>query len=54
MYVTYRKIDEKHAQLYLNEYTFRSNTRNYSNQERFDLVLLSSVGKRLTYQQLIS
>lgn len=54
MYVTYRKIGENHAQRYLNEYTFRSNTRNYSNQERFDLVLLSSVGKRLTYQQLIS
>jgi hypothetical protein len=51
---TYRHISRKHAQRYVNEFTFRYNTRKYNDRERFDLILSLSVGKRLTYQQLIS
>jgi len=54
IYGTYHWISKKHSQKYLDEYTLRNNTRQYSDKERFDLVLLSSVGKRLTYQQLIN
>ena len=51
---TYHQISRKHSQKYIDEFALRYNTRKYSEQERFDLVLLSSVGKRLTYQELIS
>jgi len=51
---TYRHISRKHAQRYINEFTFRYNTRKYSDKDRFDLMLLSTVGKGLTYRELIS
>lgn len=51
---TYHWISKKHTQKYADEFTFRFNTRKYSNQERFDLVLASVVGKRLTYGELIN
>jgi len=51
---TYHWISKKHLQDYVNEFAFRYNTRKYSEQERFNAILLSSIGKRLTYQQLIS
>ena len=51
---TYHQISRKHSQKYIDEFALRYNTRKYSEKERFDLVLLSSVGKRLTYQELIS
>lgn len=54
IYGTYHHASEKHLQRYLNEFTLRNNTRKHNEQERFDLVLLSSAGKRLTYQQLIN
>ena len=50
----YQIISRKHAQKYMDEFTFRRNTRKYDVQEKFDLALLSMVGKRLTYQQLVS
>jgi len=53
IYGTYHHISNKHAQKYIDEIVFRHNTRKYSDEERFNLMLLSSVGKRLTYQQLI-
>lgn len=53
-YNTYHWISRKHAQKYVDEFTFRFNTRNYSEKERFDLALLSTIGNRLTYQELIS
>lgn len=52
IYGTYHWISKKHAQRYLDEFTLKFNTRKYNNQERFDLVLSSTVGKQLTYQQL--
>jgi hypothetical protein len=50
---TYHLISRKHAQKYLDEFTLRNNTRQYNDRERFDLVLSFTVGKNLTYQQLI-
>ncbi|CFW92743.1 Putative Transposase [endosymbiont DhMRE of Dentiscutata heterogama] len=49
---TYHQVSKKHLQRYLNEFTLRFNTRKHSEQERFDLVLLSSVGKSLSYKEL--
>ncbi len=54
IYGIYHNISRKHAQRYIDEITFRYNTRKYEEKERFDLALLSSIGKRLTYQQLIN
>jgi transposase-like protein len=54
IYGTYHLVSKKHTQRYLDEYTLRNNTRQYSDKDRFDLVLLSGIGKRLTYQQLIN
>ena len=54
IYGNYHNISRKHAQRYIDEITFRHNTRKYEEKERFDLVLLSSIEKRLTYQQLIN
>lgn len=51
---TYHWVSKKHVQKYVDEFTLRFNTRKCKEQERFDLVLLSSIGKRLTYQQLIN
>jgi transposase-like protein len=54
IYGIYHWVSRKHTQRYVNEFTFRFNTRKYSDKDRFDLVLLSTIGKRLTYQQLIN
>jgi transposase-like protein len=54
IYGTYHHISRKHAQKYADEFTLRYNTRKYGEQERFDLLLSSTVGKRLTYRKLIS
>lgn len=54
IYGTYHWVSKKHTQKYLDEFTLRNNTGQYGDKERFDLVLLSSVDKRLTYQQLIN
>ena len=53
IYGTYIHISRKHAQRYVNEAVFRWNTRKYTDEERFDLLLASVVGKRLTYRELI-
>jgi transposase-like protein len=50
----YHWVSKKHLQKYADEFTLRFNTRKYSEQDRFNLALSSAVGKRLTYQQLIS
>jgi hypothetical protein len=52
LYGTYHQVSKKHLSKYVDEFTMRLNTRKYEEQERFDLVLLASVGKRLTYQEL--
>ncbi len=50
---TYHQISKKHLPKYVNEFTFRYNTRKYKVQETFDLALLSSVGKSLSYRELV-
>ena len=52
--LTYRRVGRKHFQKYIDEFVFRNNTSKLSFQEKFDSLLLSAIGKRLTYQQLIS
>ena len=52
--LTYRGVSEKHFQKYIDEFVLRNNTSKLSFQEKFDLVLLSTIGKRVIYQQLIS
>jgi hypothetical protein len=37
----------------VDETVMRYNTRNHNEQERFDLLLASTEGKRLTYESLI-
>lgn len=51
---TYTKISRKHSQKYIDEFVLRFNTRKYKTEERFDLVLLASVGKSLSYSELIA
>ena len=48
----YHWISPIHLQRYVNEFSLRFNTRNYSTSARFDLVLSNSEG-RLTYKKLI-
>lgn len=49
----YHWVSREHLQSYVNEYTLRFNTRKFSVQSRFDLVLCGSLDKRLTYKGLI-
>ena len=54
IYGIYHQASKKHLPSYVNEFTLRYNTRKYSDQDRFNLVLLASINQRLTYQQLIN
>lgn len=49
----YHWASVKHLQAYVDEYTFRFNTRNLETSQRFNLVL-GNMTKRLTYQMLIA
>jgi len=51
---TYHWISKKHTQKYVDEFVFRSNTRKCSKYEKCDLLLSSTVGKHLTYRELVS
>ncbi len=51
---TYHWISKKHTQKYIDEFVLRFNTRKYGEQERFDLVLSSIMGKSFGYSQLTS
>jgi len=48
---TYHWISKKHTQKYVDEIVFRYNTRKYSTEERFNLMLSSIMGKSLTYRE---
>jgi len=50
----HNNISNKHSQGYMNEVAFRYNTRKWNEKDRFDLLLSSTIGKRLTYKQLTS
>jgi len=45
-------VSKKHLQKYIDEFVMKNNTRKYNKQDKFDLLLSSTIGKRLTYQQL--
>ncbi len=48
----YHWVSKDHLQSYVDEFTLRFNTRKFSTQERFNLVLADVSGKRLTYNNL--
>lgn len=50
----YHSVSAKHLDNYLNEFTFRYNSKKYSEEKRFNLLLSECDNKRLTYQNLIS
>lgn len=54
VYGTYHRISKKHTQKYIDEFVLRFNTRKHSEQDRFNLVPSSMVGKSLSYNQLTS
>jgi transposase-like protein len=49
----YHWVSKLHLQSYVNEYCLRYNTRKYSTNDRFNLILIN-VNGRLTYNNLIS
>lgn len=50
----YHFVSAKHLDNYLNEFTFRYNSKSMNEQQRFDLLLSSTDAKRLTYKTLIA
>ncbi|CAG8625081.1 2117_t:CDS:2 [Cetraspora pellucida] len=50
---TYHWISKKYTQKYTDEFAFRFNTRKYGEQERFEFMLSSIMGKSLGYGELI-
>lgn len=50
----YHHTSKWHLQTYIDEFSFRFNTRDYSESSRFNMALQNAVGKRLTYEYLIS
>ncbi len=49
----YHKVSKKHLFRYCDEFAFRYNTRNFSDEERFSLFIMSTY-KRIRYHDLIS
>lgn len=49
----YHSMSAKHLQLYLDEFSFRYNTRNYTESSRFNL-MLSNISSTLPYKKLIA
>lgn len=49
----YHQISKEHLQAYIDEFSLRFNTRKFTTQNRFDLILADVAGKRLTYKKLI-
>src|ERR1044072_1821798 len=54
IYGIYHQVSKEHLSKYVDEFVMRFNTRKHKVQKTFDLVLLSSVGKSLSYRELIS
>ena len=51
---TFHKISEKHLQRYVNEFSGRHNVRDADTIEQMSGLARGMVGKRLTYQELVS
>lgn len=54
IYGVYHQVSKEHLPKYVDEFTFRFNTRKHTERERFDLALSLTVGKKLTYRELTS
>ncbi len=50
---TYHYASPKHLDRYCDEFTFRYNTRDFSQQDRHTLAVQQAEGRRITYRQLI-
>lgn len=50
---TYHAIEPIHLDRYLDEFTSRFNTRKMTDSERFMVAIRSTVGRRVTYKELI-
>lgn len=49
----YHWVSTGHLQSYVNEFSLRYNTRKFTTQNRFDLILANVTGRKLTYNDLI-
>ena len=50
----YHHVSPKHLDRYCDEFVFRYNTKDASQQQRLDIAIAQSEGKRLKYKQLIA
>ncbi len=50
----YHHVSDKHLQRCLDQFAARYDTREHEEGERFDHFLQATVGRRLTYQELIA
>lgn len=50
----YHNVSHKHLEYYCDEFTYRYNTREFSQQERFNDAVTKSKGNRLKYKDLIA
>lgn len=50
----YHQISKEHLQAYIDEFLLRFNTRKFTTQNRFDLILSDIAGKRLTFNTLVN
>lgn len=54
VYGIYHHVSPQHLQAYVDEFSFRYNTRTCDTSMRFDIVLGNANGRRLTYETLIN
>lgn len=54
IYGIHHWVSEKHMQKYLNDYSFKYNTKDLENNERFTLFLKGIANNKITYKQLIT
>ena len=54
VYGIHHWVSKKHIQRYLNDYSFKKNTKDLQNNERFVLFLGDVKNTKLTYKQLIA
>ena len=54
IYGIHHWVSEKHMQKYLNDYSFKYNTKDLQNNERFVMFLQNVISNKLTYKDLIS
>ncbi|MCW3125841.1 MAG: transposase [Bacteroidetes bacterium] len=54
IYGIYHHVSATHLNAYCDEFTYRYNTRSFTTQNRFDMILTNVSGRRLTYETLIN